>query len=73
MCGEHMKLNDKKIKALEPKDKPYTLSDGDGLYLSVKKSGSKFFIHRYIFAKKRKEVHLGQYPALSLKNARLFT
>jgi len=23
-----MKLNDKKIKALEPKEKPYTLSDG---------------------------------------------
>ena len=66
-----MKLNDKKIKSLEAKEKAYSISDGDGLYLSVKKSGSKFFIHRYYFAKKRKEIHLGKYPDISLKNARL--
>ena len=66
-----MKLNDKKIKSLVAKDKAYNVSDGDGLYLSVKKSGSKFFIYRYYFAKKRKELHLGQYPEISLKNARL--
>ena len=66
-----MKLNDKKIRALEPEEKTYKVSDGDGLYLSVKKSGSKFFLYRYRFANKRKELHLGKYPDISLKNARL--
>jgi len=66
-----MQLTDKKLKATLPKEKPYRISDGDGLYLLINPNGSKYFRHRYYFAKKRKEIHLGTYPDLSLKNARL--
>ena len=66
-----MQLTDKKIKSALPKEKPFRVSDGDGLSLLINPNGSKYFIHRYYFAKKRKEIHLGTYPTLTLKNARL--
>jgi len=45
------------------------LTDGEGLYLLVLKSG-KYWRFDYRFARKRKTLALGVYPAMSAKNAR---
>ncbi len=37
-----MKLTDTKIRQAKSKDKDYKISDGHGLYLLVKKNGSKY-------------------------------
>jgi len=42
-----MPLSDFALKNAKPKDKPYRLSDGDGLYLLVQKSCSKLWQFRY--------------------------
>jgi integrase len=66
------KLSDKEIKSAKPKDKEYILSDGDGLRLRVKPNGSKLWLLNYKHPTKgtRTNLGLGQYPTLSLANAR---
>jgi hypothetical protein len=44
-------------------------SDGNGLYLLVKISGSKLWRMRYRFNSKYQELALGQYPKISLLEA----
>ena len=39
-------------------------SDGNGLYLIIKSSGSKLWRLRYKFAGKHQELALGQYPTI---------
>jgi integrase len=46
------------------------LSDGGGLYLNVSPSGSKSWLFMWNVGKKRFEMGLGGYPAISLKAAR---
>jgi len=53
-----------------PKSKTYTLSDSNGLYLQVTTSGTKSWIFRYVFDNKQKKKSLGQYPAVTLADAR---
>jgi hypothetical protein len=65
-----MKLADKQLKSLEIREKPYKVPDGDGLSVLVKPNASKYFIYRFYFNKTKKELHLGKYPNLSLKQAR---
>jgi hypothetical protein len=45
-------------------------SDGNGLYILVKSSGSKLWRMRYRFNGKHQELALGQYPTVSLVDAR---
>lgn len=61
-----------KIKALSPKEKDYKVTDGRGLYLLVKKNGSKLWRYDYSrpLTKKRATYSLGIYPDLSLADAR---
>lgn len=42
-------LTDSTIKTARPKEKPYKLTDGQGLYLDIKPNGSKLwrFKHRF--------------------------
>lgn len=40
-------LTDTQIKTTKPRDKNYTLSDGGGLYLLIKKNGSKIWRFNY--------------------------
>jgi integrase len=65
-------LTDTKLKQAKPKDKEYNLVDGGGLALRVKPSGSKLWIFNYYrpYTKKRTNLSLGAYPALSLAKAR---
>jgi hypothetical protein len=44
-----MKLNDQKCKNSKPKDKPYKLFDGGGLYLEVMPAGGKLWRLKYRF------------------------
>ncbi|CDH02575.1 Arm DNA-binding domain-containing protein [Xenorhabdus bovienii] len=42
-----MPLTDTKIKNAKPKDKPYSLPDGNGLYLEIRPTGAKFWRYRF--------------------------
>ncbi len=64
-----MPITDTAIRNAKPKEKPYKLTDGRGLYLLVNKSG-KYFRWDYRFAGKRKTLALGVYPDINLKKAR---
>lgn len=66
-----MALTDTALKALKPKDKPYTVSDERGLYVEVFPTGGIVWRFRYRVAGKREKLTLGKYPALTLKNARI--
>jgi integrase len=65
-----MPLTELEIKNAKPCDKPYSLSDGDGLILLVKESGAKSWVLRYRMDGKEKRAGLGNYPRVSLANAR---
>lgn len=65
-----MKLTDPVIKASRPKEKPYKLSDGDGLVLLIQPSGSKWWRFRYRYNGKEKMLSIGTYPDVTLKKAR---
>jgi integrase len=62
------KLNQKQIEHLNA---PGTYEDGDGLRLLIKPSGKKYWVLRFQLAGKRREMGLGSYPKLGLKDARL--
>jgi integrase len=65
------KLTDPKIRQAKPADKPYKLSDGGGLFLLVKPSGSKLWRLKYRFGGKEKLLAIGSYDkGVSLKKAR---
>jgi hypothetical protein len=63
-------LTDTEIKNAKPKDKDYTLADGNGLQLRVKLDGRKIWEIRYTINSKPKSTSAGTYPAVSLKEAR---
>jgi len=65
-----MPLNVPKINALKAKDKDYKISDEKGLYLLVKKNGSKYWRFKYRINGVEKLLSLGVYPDVSLKEAR---
>lgn len=66
----NMKLTDLVIKAAKPRDKPFKISDGHGLFLLVNPGGSKLWRWRYRFDCKEKLMALGEYPIVSLVRAR---
>ena len=63
-------LTDKEIKAAKPREKPYKLSDGLGLYLEVQPNGSKLWRMKYRFEGKEKRISFGGYPDTSGSLAR---
>lgn len=65
-----MPLTDLEIRRSKPREKPYTLSDGNGLSLLVEPNGSKGWRFRYRFDGKPKMLSLGTYPTISLADAR---
>ena len=65
-----MKLTDAKIRQAKPKGKDYKLSDGYGMYMLVKKNGSKYWRLKYRYLGKEKTLALGVYPEVSLLQAR---
>ena len=63
-------LNDTRIRNAKPRERDYKLTDFDGLYLLVRKNGSKLWRFAYRFDGKQKQIALGAYPELTLAEAR---
>jgi len=65
-------LSDTKVKQAKPRDKDYELSDGDGLMVRIRTSGTKAWLLKYHkpHTKKRTNLSFGNYPEVSLANAR---
>lgn len=66
-------LNDLKIKRLKPTEKVFRVADHSGLCLEVRPSGGKFWRFRYRYLTKANMLTIGQYPEVSLAEARLKT
>ena len=64
-------LSELQVRSAKPKEKYYMLRDDRGLYLRVDPSGRKYWILRYWENKKERQLSLGPYPDLSLKDARI--
>ncbi|WP_233842186.1 tyrosine-type recombinase/integrase [Dyella sp. 2HG41-7] len=58
------------IRNSKPQSKPYKKADGLGLTLLVQPDGSKLWRFRYRFAGKEQMLSLGQWPEVSLAEAR---
>src|SRR5579859_3017943 len=65
-----MVLTDIAIRKAKPKSKPFSMTDGGGLYLSITPSGGKLWRWSYRFNGERKLMSLGRYPHVSLTRAR---
>lgn len=65
-----MALTDVKVRSAKPTDKPYKLTDGEGMHLMVHPNGSKYWRLQYRFDGKQKMLALGIYPEISLSEAR---
>lgn len=65
-----MSLTDTAVKNAKPKDKPYKLSDGGGLYLLIKPTGYKSWKYDFRLDNSRGSYTIGNYPDISLKLAR---
>lgn len=63
-------LSDTDIRNAKPKEKDYTIADGNGLQLTIKADGKKIWEIRYTLNGKPKKTTAGNYPAVSLKDAR---
>jgi len=65
-------LTNTEVERSKPKEKEYNLSDGNRLTLRIKSNGSKLWLFNYYhpITKKRTNIGLGAYPALSLAQAR---
>lgn len=57
------------LRALKPRDKPYKLAAGLGLYLLVNPNGSKLWRIKYRIAGKEKTLSPGAFPAVTLAQA----
>lgn len=62
--------SDALLRAAKPKDKPYKVAVGEGLYLEVTPTGSKLWRWKYRIDGKENRFSMGSYPELSFKDAR---
>jgi integrase len=65
-----MALSDMAIRKAKPREKPYKLADGGGLYLQVQPSGGKLWRQKYRVKGSERTLSIGPYPAISLSEAR---
>lgn len=63
-------LTDTKIKSLKPRDKAYRIADHNGLCIEIRPTGTKLWRYRYRFENKASMLSLGEYPRVSLAEAR---
>ncbi|MFT5693273.1 MAG: integrase, partial [Oceanicoccus sp.] len=65
-------LTHTEVNQAKPKAKEYSLMDGNGLKLRIKPNGSKLWLFNYYrpYTKKRANLGLGSFPAVSLASAR---
>jgi len=65
-----MPLTELACRHAKPKEKPYKLADGEGLYLLVQPSGGRLWRLAYRFDNKQKTLAFGAYPTVLLSEAR---
>lgn len=65
-----MPLTDVRVRTAKPAEKDYKMADERGLFLLVKKNGSKYWRMKYRIAGKEKLLAIGVYPDVSLASAR---
>ena len=58
------------VKSARPKDKPYKLSDRDGLYLLIKPTGTRYWRMNYRFNGQQRTISFGRWPEITLAEAR---
>jgi integrase len=63
-------LTDAKLRALKSRDKVYRIADTNGLCIEVRPTGAKLWRYRYRHAGKPSMAALGEYPSMSLAEAR---
>jgi hypothetical protein len=67
MVSEVAMLTDAALRNLKPKDKPYKVTDRDGLYVYVLKSGTVSFRYNYAINGRQETLVLGRYGPSGLK------
>ncbi|ATA18345.1 hypothetical protein AWC35_02700 [Gibbsiella quercinecans] len=65
-----MALSDTAVRRAKATGKSYTLPDDTGLSLAVAPKGGKSWHFRYYWCGKQKRMSLGQYPEMTLREAR---
>jgi integrase len=65
-----MPLSSLAVQNAAAKEKPYKLSDGNGLHLLVQPNGKKLWRFRFHFGGKENMLALGSFPTVSLASAR---
>jgi integrase len=65
-----VKFTELKIKRLKPRQNRYDVEEGLGFGVRVHSTGTKSWHYRYMLNGKAKRMTLGQYPAISLADAR---
>lgn len=65
-----MPLSDAKVRNAKGREKPYKLTDSEGLYLLVSPQGHRYWRFNYRFGGKQKTLALGVYPDVGLGDAR---
>lgn len=75
--SKQFRFSQRQIDALPPQDRDaasamaeYTDMEVVGLKLAVSKTGRKYFWHRYRFRGKKRMIKLGEYPSVSVVQAR---
>lgn len=63
-------LNDTQIRKAKPAEKPYKLTDSNGLYIVINPNGSKLWRYRFKIDGKESVFSIGAYPEISLAEAR---
>lgn len=63
-------LTDTKLRALRPRDGLYRVADANGLCIEVTPAGSRLWRYRFRFNGKASMLALGEYPLVSLVEAR---
>lgn len=63
-------LTDTKIRSMKSRPKIYRVADMDGLCLEARPTGARGWRYRYLCLGKANMPHLGDYPSLSLQEAR---
>ena len=63
-------LTDTKLRALKPKPTVYRMADAGGLCIEIRPTGAKLWRYRYRAGQKANMIGLGEYPAMSLQEAR---
>jgi integrase len=66
-----MALTEIAIRNAKPREKPYKLTDADGLYLLINPNGSRLWRLKYRFDGREKVSALGAYPETTLAQARV--